>query len=233
MKVRGLLSILLLLLVMTARPSSAQLQQDAAVYVVSYIDVAPKGTATSAHLLRELAAASRKDKGNQRFEILERLAPENQFVIAAIWNDANAYEAHGGTAHTKDFHQQIKPNLISAIDDRLHSGMAVAGTAIANAPEALYVVTHVDVPPPKKDDCISALNALVVESRKEGALRFEVFQQISRPNHFSVAEVWRDQNAYEHHITAVHTKVFRDQLTPMSGALYDERLYRALQASSE
>jgi quinol monooxygenase YgiN len=228
---RASLSILTLVLAMTALPSSAQQipQQDAALYVVSYIDVAPKETATTAHLLRGLATASRKDNGNQRFEILGRIAPENQFVIVAIWNDASAYEAHLGTAHAKGFQQQVKPNLISAIDDRLHSGMTIAGTPIANASEGPYVVTHVDVPPPKKDDCISALNALVAESRKEeGAVRFEVFQQISRPNHFSVVEVWRDRNAYERHITAVHTKAFRDQLTPMSGALYDERLYRPL-----
>jgi quinol monooxygenase YgiN len=67
------------------------LQQDAAVYVVSYIDVAP--TATAARLLRELAQAGRTDEGNQRFEILERIAPENQFVIVAIWNDLKACEA--------------------------------------------------------------------------------------------------------------------------------------------
>jgi hypothetical protein len=62
---------------MTAVPSSpAQtLERDAAVYVVSYIDVAPKAAATAARLLRE------------------RIAPENQFVIVAIWNDLKAYEA--------------------------------------------------------------------------------------------------------------------------------------------
>ena len=80
---------------MTAVPSSpAQtLERDAAVYVVSYIDVAPKAAATAARLLRELAQAGRKDQGSQRFEILDRIASENQFVIVAIWNDLKAYEA--------------------------------------------------------------------------------------------------------------------------------------------
>ena len=49
--------------------------------------------------------------------------------------------------------------------------------------------------------------------------RFDVFQQTSRPNHFTVVEIWRDQNAYDAHITSAHTKRFREQLTPMSGAL--------------
>jgi quinol monooxygenase YgiN len=91
------------------------------------------------------------------------------------------------------------------------------------------VVTHVDVPPPRKDECIAALKTLVADSRKEAdAVRFEVFQQGNRPNHFSVVETWKNQKAYDDHITAPHTRKFRDQLTPMSGALYDERTYKAL-----
>ena len=90
-------------------------------------------------------------------------------------------------------------------------------------------MTHVDVPPPRKDECVAALKALVGASRKEaGVARFEVFQQGNRPNHFSVVEIWKGQRAYDAHITAAHTRKFRDQLTPMTGALYDERLYKAL-----
>jgi quinol monooxygenase YgiN len=43
-----------------------------------------------------------------------------------------------------------------------------------------------------------------------------------------VVEIWKNQGAYEAHITAAPTKSFRDQLTPMSGALYDERLYKVI-----
>ena len=62
-----------------------------------------------------------------------------------------------------------KSHLISAIDDRLHSGMEIVGMAASSAPAAVHVVTHVDVPPPKKDDCIAALKALAAESRKDRA----------------------------------------------------------------
>jgi quinol monooxygenase YgiN len=203
--------------------------QNAAVYIVSYVDVAPAASAAAAGLLRALANASRRDDGNMRFEILQRTAPPNQFAIVSVWRDQKAYEAYAASAHGKEFRDRIKPHLISAIDDRLHGGMEIAATAAKSAPGAVFVVTHVDVPPPRKDDCISALKALVEDSRKEaGAARFEIFQQTSRPNHFSVVEIWRNQNAYRAHITAAHTKKFREQLTPMSGALYDERLYKAL-----
>jgi len=133
-------------------------------------------------------------------------------------------------AHSKEFREKIKPHLISAIDDRVHTGMEIAATpAGKNGRSTIVVVTHVDVPPPQKDACIVALKTLVADSRKEpGSVRFDVFQQGNRPNHFSVVEIWKNQSAYDAHITAAPTKKFRDQLTPMSGALYDERLYKAI-----
>ena len=62
----------------------------------------------------------------------------------------------------------------------------------------VIVVSHVDVPPPRKDECIAALNPLADASRKGGGnQRFEVQQQTSRPNHFTVVEVWKDKKAYD------------------------------------
>jgi len=222
---------LFLLLAMALMPGSAAPQaraQEAALYVVSYVEVAPSASATAAGLLRQLANAARKEDGNMRFEVLERLAPPYQFAIVSVWRDQKAYDAFAGGAHNKEFRDKIKPHLISAIDDRLNGGMETAPAATASTPGAMFVVTHVDVPPPQKDACIALLKDLVGDSRKEGALRFEVFQQTSRPNHFSVVEIWKDQKAYDAHITAEHTRKFRERLTPMSGALYDERLYKAL-----
>jgi len=222
---------LFLLLAMALMPGSAAPQaraQEAALYVVSYVEVAPSASATAAGLLRQLANAARKEDGNMRFEVLERLAPPYQFAIVSVWRDQKAYDAFAGGAHNKEFRDKIKPHLISAIDDRLNGGMETAPAATASTPGAMFVVTHVDVPPPQKDACIALLKDLVGDSRKEGALRFEVFQQTSRPNHFSVVEIWKDQKAYDAHITAEHTRKFRELLTPMSGALYDERLYKSL-----
>jgi quinol monooxygenase YgiN len=226
---RFALSVLLALLLTPIVSMPRARAQDTAVYVVNYIDVAPATRGTAAGLLRQLANASRKDDGNQRFDILQRAAPSNQFAIVAVWKDQKANDAHLAAAHTREFRDKIKPYLISAIDDRTHTGMEIASGTAKSGRGEIVVVTHVDVPPPKKDDCIAALKTLVADSRKEpGSVRFDVFQQGSRPNHFSVVEIWKNQQAYDAHIMAAHTKKFRDQLTPMSGALYDERLYRAI-----
>jgi quinol monooxygenase YgiN len=93
---------------------------------------------------------------------------------------------------------------------------------------AVYAVTHVDIIPPKKDDGIAALQQLAGPSRADaGNLRFEVLQQNSRPNHFTLVEIWKDHAALEGHEMAVHTTTFRELLLPMSGSLYDQRLYQA------
>jgi quinol monooxygenase YgiN len=91
------------------------------------------------------------------------------------------------------------------------------------------VVTHVDVFPPRKDDAVGLLKVLGDTARKEdGNLRYEVVQQTNRPNHFTVIEIWKDRKAFNAHLAGVLVRAFRDRLAPMSGSLYDERLYRAL-----
>jgi len=85
------------------------------------------------------------------------------------------------------------------------------------------------VPGPAKDACIGLLQQLTAATRNEpGLLRFDVVQQDSRPNHFTVIEIWRDRGAYDAHVMAAPTREFRRGLTPIAGALYDERLYQRL-----
>src|SRR5205085_3401678 len=74
-----------------AQPSLSPTQEKA-VYVVTYIEVAPPARDSAAGLLRQLADASRRDEGNARFEILQRMAPSNQFAVVAVWTDQNAHD---------------------------------------------------------------------------------------------------------------------------------------------
>jgi quinol monooxygenase YgiN len=97
------------------------------------------------------------------------------------------------------------------------------------SPTSTSFISHVDVIPPKKDDGIAALKALAEPTRKDtGNLRYDAYQQKTRPNHFTVIEVWRDQKAVDAHETDTHTKDFRKVLGSATGALYDQRWYKAL-----
>jgi quinol monooxygenase YgiN len=211
---------------------NAQAQgSEAGAYTVSYFEVAPAAESNAAALLKELGAASRKSPGNLRYDGLQRRDRTNHFAIVEAWKDKNAQDANLAAAHTKQFREKLQPMLISGYDERPHTGLAVgpvtAGAGARGA--AAYVVTHVDVIPPRKDDAIAALQVLAESSRKEaGNLRYDLLQQNSRPNHFTLAEIWNDQKALESHEVAAHTAKFRELLLPMSGALFDQRLYKAL-----
>ena len=85
---------------------------------------------------------------------------------------------------------------------------------------AIYAVTHVDVIPPTKDECVVMLKKLAEDTRKEpNAERFEAWVQNNRANHFTVMEVWKNRAAHDAHIATASTKDFREKLGPMSGAL--------------
>jgi len=225
-KVSAIWSIAMLAVAAAAAPAVAQ---DTRAYVVSYIEVAPSAKDGAAAALKQLAAASRKEEGSVRFEVLQRIDRPHHFAVLEVWKDGKAHEAHAAASGTKEARDRLQSMLAAPYDERPHGGLAVAQGPDRPTAGAIYTVTHVDFIPPKKDEGIAALTALVEPSRKDaGNLRFDVLQQTSRPNHLTLVEAWRDQAGLEGHAVAAHTKQFRTQLLPMSGSLFDERLYRAM-----
>jgi quinol monooxygenase YgiN len=211
-----------------APAAMAQTPAGGTAYVVTYIEVVPSAQRETAGLLKQLSAASRKEAGNQRYDVLQRIDRQNQFVILEAWADSKAAEAHTGGGALTQFKEKLKPLQASFYDERPSNGIAV-GPAASASKGAIYAVTHVDVIPPSKDDCIVMLKKLADDTRKESnSLQFEAWQQNNRANHFTVTETWKNRAAIEAHIAAASTKEFREKLGPMSGALYDERLYRSL-----
>jgi quinol monooxygenase YgiN len=207
----------------------AQAPAGGTAYVVSYIEVVPSAQREAAGLLEDVAKASRKEAGNQRYDILQRIDRKNQFVILEAWADQKAAEAHAGGSALKEFKDKLKPLEASFYDERPSNGLAVAPAPASVSRGAIYAVTHVDVIPPSKDDCIVMLKKLADDTRKEpNAERFEAWQQNNRANHFTVTEIWKNRAAHDAHVAAASTKEFREKLGPMSGALYDERLYKSL-----
>ena len=198
------------------------------VYVATYVEVVPTAVKDAGPLLRQYRDASRKDGGNVRMEAVQESGRLTRFVLLAIWPDQKAFEAHAKAAHTTVFREKLKAIQAAPFDERVHRGFSTATPAASRA-ASVVVVTHVDVPPPLKDAVEPMPRQLSEASRNEsGNLRFEVGQQANRPNHFTVVELWADQGAYEAHVAAQHTRQFRDRLGPMTGALYDERLYRPI-----
>jgi quinol monooxygenase YgiN len=108
------------------------------------------------------------------------------------------------------------------------AGRAQSQEAAKNGP--IYAVIHVDSVPTGAADVNKQLKQYAVDSRKDkGAVRIEVYVQADRPNHFSIVEVWKDQASYDAHVSAAHTKKFREEIQASLGSPFDERLHQLLE----
>ena len=200
------------------------------IYSVIYVEVMPTSTAAAMAILKRYRDATGREDGNLRCEVAQRIDEPHELVILGVWKGRAAFEAHGRGAASTQMREQIAAIRNAPTDERVHTALAVGPVASSPARGGTYVVTHVDVIPPRKDDGVAAVRQLAEDSRRDdGNLRFEVVQQTNRPNHFTVVEIWRDAKAQEAHSMAPATRRFRDALAPATGALYDQRKYRALE----
>ena len=142
--------------------------------------------------------------------------------------DQKTFQAHasGPGAQLRD---RLKPLQSSPYDERAHTGLAVLPPVPTPSGRIVYAVTHIDVIPPRTNDAVSALGQMADASRKDqGNGRLEVLQQVGRTNHFSVIEIWTNKKLLEGHQALPRSIQYREQLYPMLGSPYDERLYKVL-----
>jgi quinol monooxygenase YgiN len=203
-------------------------------YVVTYFESVPGYTGQVRNLMRDLARASRKEPGHIRMELLQRIGQPDQFVILEAWQDKDTHAAHMGAAHTKQFREKLQPLLRGPFDERPHTNLSVGAAKVSLGggdarATTIYGVTHVDIVPKEKDTGVGLVKQLSGTSRKDaGNLRFDALTQNSRPNHMTIVEIWADKKTFEEHGITAHKRQFREKLMPLSGSLYDERLYRII-----
>jgi len=190
-------------------------------YVATYVDVQPAQTANAVKLLTEYAKAG-------SVEVFQEVFRRNRFVMIEAWQDDAAFQAHEGAGDSVQFRSNLKAIHNSPYDQRVHQSFSVELKGREANAGAFVVVTHVDVPPPRREETEVLLRRLAEHSRgDDGAIRYDIFQQNApRTNHFTVFAVWRDEKAFASHELQPHTREFREGLGPMLGAPYDERFYR-------
>jgi quinol monooxygenase YgiN len=200
------------------------MQDSAPHYVVTIVETGAPDAAKATTMLQALAANSRQEAGNAGYAVLHERGHPGRFAIVETWRDKAALDRHETAA--KPAEDKLQPLLVAPSDRRVCAGLDVADPQGDSSAAGVYAVTHVDVVPPKKDEAIALLNELAAVSRKDsGVHRFDVWQQVSRPNHSYVVEAWRDDAARDAHVMADHTRAYRAKLLPLEGSLYDERVY--------
>jgi quinol monooxygenase YgiN len=230
MLMRANVLLLLGLAVFAADGGPAAAAQNAAVHVATYIEVVPQSAQAAAAALKNEAAESRKDEGCRDAQALREIGQDNRFIMVEAWKDRDAFDAHARSSHVVQSRNWLAAIELAPPDERILAGVwERQGMRTAAAANAVWVVTHVDAMPQYLDESSSMLERLGEESVKEaGNLRFLVAHQPDRPNHFTVIESWADRTSFEAHQAAGATKRFREKLNPMLGALYDQRVYRAV-----
>ena len=160
---------MLALLMMMAEPN--------AFYVATYVDVQLNSTNDGVALIKQYREAARREKGNSGVDVVQGIGRPYHFVITELWKDQLSFEAHEKGGPTAQFRSKLKAIHNSPYDQRVHQGLAVDSRPWPAARGTVSVVTHVDVPPPSKDETEVWLKRVAEESRKdEGNLRYDVFQ---------------------------------------------------------
>jgi quinol monooxygenase YgiN len=195
--------------------------------VVTYIDVQPSSTNEAIALLKQYREGNVREAGHVSTHVLQEISRQNRFVIVEEWNDEASMQARENAEHRAEFRSRLRVIHNSPYDQRLHLAFAVGEHASSEGPGAFHVVTHVDVPPPRREETEVLLRSLAEQGRADmGNLRFDVSQQLApRTNHFTVFAVWENEPAFTSHQAQPHTRQFREALGPMLGAPYDERLF--------
>ena len=196
--------------------------------IVVYTEVAPAKAADARKLILAYAAAARKADGAVQIDVGQRISDPGHFGLVEQWKSLAAKQAFAQTdAYTK-YRAALDPLRSAAYDERIHNALSV-GPAKPAPSGSIMVLTHVDVVPTQVEPGTAKVKAFVEEGRgASGNLRFDDVVQANRKNHFTVIEAWKSPSDKSAWISGKSARTFREELQPMGGALYDERVFKVL-----
>lgn len=209
-------------------PSTHGQDIPASIHTVTYLEVLPGSTGRLPSALRQYRDATRRQNGNLAAEVLQRRERANHYAWLETWKDQPSLDAHRQAPHVTLLRESLRPIQLAPLDERLLRGVSNGPAGSLPLGGAWYVLTHADALPPAARG-IDALRPLADASRIEnGNLRFDVLNEPTRQNHFTIIEVWASEKAVHAHAAAPHTRTFREQFQAFTGSLYDERFYKRI-----
>ena len=204
--------------------------QDASqpITIVTYTEVAPAKAAEARKLVLAYAADARKANGAVQIDALQRVSDPGHFALVEQWQSLAAKQAFAATDPYTKFRAALDPLRSAAYDERIHAALSISPAKKASG-DTIMVLTHVDVVPTQVEPGTAKVKAFVEEGRNApGNLRFDDVVQANRKNHFTVIEGWKSMADKSAWISSKSARTFREELQPMGGALYDERVYKVL-----
>jgi quinol monooxygenase YgiN len=103
-----------------------------------------------------------------------------------------------------------------------------ASAATASPDNRFYAVAYVEVMASSASKAAALLKQYRdISAKHDGFVSIEAFEQIGRPGHLTVFEVWRDQKAFDARDPSALTQL-RNALQPLRVSDYDQRPYKTI-----
>lgn len=116
--------------------------------------------------------------------------------------------------------------LASALLVVAHPGQQASAPAPPDA--RFYAVSYVEAMASASPKAIALLKQYRdASSKQDGFVSIELFEQIGRPGHFAILEIWRDQRAFDARDASTQKRL-RDALQPIRVSDYDQRPYKTI-----
>jgi quinol monooxygenase YgiN len=210
--------------------------QPEAVGVLTFVEVRSDAVDRAKTLLKQYETALRQHAPHSDVAVVQEIDRPHRFIVLEY--SARTDELAAAEASARPALDAVSEWLIAPLDRRTHRDFADAPAPSAGAPPApaakaaapsVYVIAHLDLGPPDQARGEVALAKMVEAARHSpGNLRFDAWQQSSRPNHFNIVAAWRSQAALDNFAASAAAREYRASVAPLIGSPYDERLYRRI-----
>ena len=101
-----------------AQPSPPPATAEAAIHVVTYLDLLPSQADAGRVLLVQQTQAERRQQGCRSSELLQEQGRANHFMLVETWDDATGLEGYHATEAYRQFRASLQPALASPLDER-------------------------------------------------------------------------------------------------------------------
>ena len=114
----------------------------------------PNAVIPGGALLAQYCDARRKEGGNLRIDVRHEIARSDRFAILEAWKDNAARDAHENAARISHFRDSLKAIESAPYDQHVSGGIYVSSMNSEGRAGTIYVLTHVDVTPERKDESL-------------------------------------------------------------------------------
>jgi quinol monooxygenase YgiN len=207
--------------------ASAEVRAES-VWALTFIEVRVDARGHAGNVLRQQASALREHTSwPAQVMLLQEVSRPERFVLV---EREKPDVSTGAGREIQSVTDPLTDELTAPPDLRMNrefGEVAPATGAKADVRANIYVIAHLDIATPDRARVEAALRQLSVAARQsEGNLRFGIWQQIDRTNHFNLISGWISESQFRAFAASRAARDFRQTVGPLLGSPYDERLLR-------